>query len=264
MRRACVLLLLLLVMGCAPAAWERHKAEFARQEADGQYGAALEEAKWLVDNASDEAPPEEFGIASDTKRQLDLARVAAKSGDSRLAVHVLRETLTVDSTSAVAVAQVFDQLPLDAATRARVQAEFGWNTMALAPDEAPIPHDRQAAAGCWAYHAREIRISHDRTVKTPDGPERQVTYDARLWTFDPTTQRWRVAGDWITDAGAAMELVGGPPAPRYRAVLAADHGFYTDERVPACHRESWQGPFLENGTLFVSPKLPGPAAPTGD
>ena len=254
---------LLLVMGCTTA-WERHKSEFAQREADGQYDEALDEAKWLIENASDEAPPEEFGIASDTKRQLDLARVAAKSGDSRLAVHALRETLTVDSDAAPSVAQLFNQLPLDPATRARFESEFGWNTAALAPGDVPLPHARDAAAGCWAYHAREIRIRRERTVMTPDGRERQISFDARLWTFDAATRRWHADGTWMNDAGAATELVGGPPAARYRAVLAADHGFYTDERVPGCHREYWQGPFLENGTLFVSPKLPGTVAAAGD
>jgi hypothetical protein len=253
---------LLLVMGCTPA-WERHKANFAQREADGRYDDAVEEAKWLIENASDEAPPEERTMASDTKRQLDLSRVAAKSGDSRLAIEALRGSLMNDSNSAAAVGQLFSQLPLDPATRARFQGEFGWNTAALAPDEARLPTD-PATTGCWSYHAREVRIRHNRTVKTADGPERQVTYDARLWTFDAATHRWRAAGNWVTDAGAATELVGGPPAPRYRAVLAADHGFYTEERVPACHRESWQGPFLENGTLFVSPALPAQAAAAGD
>jgi hypothetical protein len=249
---------LLLVMGCT-SAWERHKADFAQREAEGRYDDALEEAKWLIENASDEAPPEERSLASDTKRQLDLARLAAKSGDSQLAIRALRDTLTTDSDAAPAVAQLFNQLPLDAASRARFQAEFGWNTMALAPDTVPLPADRQAAAECWGYHARVVRIRHNRTVSTPDGPERQASYDARLWTFDAATQRWRVDGNWVTDAGAATERVGGPPAPRYRAVLAADRGFYTDERVPACHREDWQGPFLGNGTLFVSAQLPGAA-----
>ena len=254
---------LVLVMGCTPA-WERHKAQFAQREAGGQYDEAVEEAQWLIENASDEAPSEERTMVADTKRHLALSRVAAKAGDSRLAIQALRETLTVDSDAASSVAQLFNQLPLDPATRARFQSEFGWNTMALAPGDVPLPHDREAAAGCWPYHAREIRIRHERTVKTPDGPERQLSYDARLWTFDAATQRWRADGNWVNDAGAAVELVGGPPAPRYRAVLAADHGFYTEERVPACHRKYWQGPFLENGTLFVSPALPGTVAAAGD
>ena len=257
-----VLVPLLLVMGCT-SAWERHQANFAQREADGRYEDAVEEAQWLIDNASDEAPDNERTPMADTKRYLELSRVAAKAGNSRLAIEALRGSLMNDSNSAAAVGQLFNQLPLDPATRARFQSEFGWNTAALAPDEARLPMDTETT-GCWSYHARQVRIRHNRTVTTPDGPERQVTYDARLWTFDAATQRWRADGHWVTDAGAAAELVGGPPAPRYRAVLAADHGFYTDERVPACHREYWQGPFLENGTLFVSAELPEPATPAGD
>jgi len=55
-------------------------------------------------------------------------------------------------------------------------------------------------------------------------------------------------------------MVDGPEQPRYRAVVAADGGFFVDGKVPACQQADWHGPYDPQGTCFVAAHL-APAHP---
>ncbi len=252
-RWCCVLLI--VAAGCT-SAWERHESLLAEHESRGEYAAAVADNHWLIDNAFAQAPPEEHTPSAEAARYLRLADAAAKAGTARVAVEALREALTVDPHQAPKVRAQLDRLPLPAAERERLQHEFAWNIAALAPAD-----DAFAIAGnddteCWSYGVREIRLRLSRTVKSTEGTQRQVTYDSRAWLFDAQTQRWRMDGNWVNNAGTEVELIDGAAQPRYRALTAADHQFYADDRVPPCHRAGWQGPYDPNGTVFVAARLP--------
>jgi hypothetical protein len=250
-----VMLLVVAIAGCTPT-WERHQTQLAEAEARGDYTKALSEQRWLIDNAFIIGPREEHSPEADAKRYLHLARLAAKTGQYRTALDALRQALNSDPTQAAAVRRQLDALPLSPTERARLNREFAWNIAALQPgDDALAPEVDENV--CWSYRVREIRILHERTVSTEDGMQRQVTYDARVWLFDSDAQRWHPAGGWISEAGTETEWVNGPHQPRYRALTASGSRFYTDGRVPPCHRSTWQGPYdVERGTIFVATQLP--------
>jgi hypothetical protein len=173
----------------------------------------------------------------------------------------LRQALTTDPHQAPKIRARLAKLPVSAVERERLQREFAWNSAALAPaDDAMLQADRDQPE-CWSYRAREVRIRHRRTLRTADGMQRRVTYAARAWQFDADTRVWRPDGGWLEDAGAEVELVDGPAQPRYRAVVAANHGFYVEGTVPACHRDAWQGPYDHDGTGFVAAHLPVSSVP---
>jgi len=252
--RRCWLLLLVAAAACT-SAWERHESRLAKHEANAQYPLAIADERWLIDNAFHEAPAGERSPAAEAERYLHLAELAAKAGRLNLATEALRHALTSDPHQAAAVRTALEQLPLPPAELERRKQEFAWNSAALAPGDAP--GDDAGVAQCWSYRVREVRLRHQRTVRTADGPQRHATYDARPWAFDAHLRRWRVEGPWITDAGTEVEAVDGPKQPRYRAITAAEHEFFADEPIPPCHRSGWQGPYDTNGTIFVAAHLPG-------
>jgi hypothetical protein len=262
MRWTC--LLMLCVVGCA-STWDRHSATLAEARARSDDARAAREIHWQIDNAFLYAPPEQQTPAADARRYLQLAELASKQGNPDIAVEALREALTADPHQAAAVRAQLDRLPVSAAERDRLVHEFSWNIAALSPEGDAHVGEREEDTRCWSYQVRELRIRQRRTVKTADGMQHQVTYDARPWVFDVNTRHWYVEGDWVEDAGAEAQLVSGPEQPRYQAVTRAEHEFYTDEGVPPCHRKAWQGPYDERGDVFVATHLPvnRPAPQTG-
>jgi hypothetical protein len=248
-------LLLFVVAGCT-STWERHESLLAEQEERGEYAQATATARWLVDNAFYQASPTERTPAAEAARYLRLSRLAAKAGDVHAAVEALRDALTADPSHAAAVRERLERLPLSDSERARLKREFAWNIAALAPSDDALLEEQSDGAQCWSYRVREVRVRHQRIVQTAEGPERQATYDARSWVFDVSAGRWYPDGGWIADAGTEVELLSGPDQPRYRAVVAADQRFYTDDTVPPCHRAGWQGPYDPKGTVYVAAQLP--------
>lgn len=249
--------ILVLLLGGCTSQWVRHESSLATYEQHGQYPQAAAEERWLIDNAVEQAPPDQDTRAAEAGRYLRLADLQAKAGDTQAAVDALRNALTVDPDEAAAVRARFDRLPLHGRQRAQLQREFAWNIAALAPGDDDVATREYSTSQCWSYNVREIHIRSRATLRTLDGMESRVTYDARPWTFNVHTRSWHVAGAWLRDAGTVTELVDGPAQPRYRALLAADRGFYADHGVPPCHRGDWQGPFDHDGTLFVAAELPG-------
>jgi len=250
-----VVLVVVVLAGCTPT-WERHQTQLAEAEAHGDYTKALGEQRWLIDNAFVIGPREEHSPEADAKRYLNLAKLAAKTGKYLLAVDSLRQALNTDPTQAAAVRRQLDALPLSPTERARLNREFAWNIAALQPGDSARPPEVDENV-CWSYRVREIRILHERTVSTEEGMQRQVTYDARVWLFDSDAQRWHADGGWISEAGTETEWVNGASQPRYRALTATGSRFYTDGKVPPCHRTAWQGPYdVDRGTIFVATQLP--------
>ena len=250
-----VCVLLIGVAACT-SAWERHKSSLHEHAANAEWEAATTDARWLINNAFLLAPASEQSPEAEADRQLRLARLAARAGDTRAAVQALREALTTDPSQASAVRTQLEALPLSPADADRLRREFAWNIAALAPsDDALLPQQR-VDAECWSYRVREVRIRHQREVRTANGMERQVTYDARPWVFDAGAHRWSADGEWLNDIGTEIEPVDGPPRPRYRALIAAGHEFYADGTVPPCHRNAWRGPFEADGTVFIATELP--------
>lgn len=248
---------LLLLVGCT-STWERHRSQLAEDEAKGDARRAAAEVRWQIDNAFAHGPPSENSPAAEASRYLHLADLSVKSGNTALAIDALREALRTDPSQARAVRAQLDRLPVNAAEHDRLRQEFDWNAAALAPatDLDVDTDETNAGTFCWSYRVRELRIRHRRIVQTPDGMQRQATYDARPWMFDATAGRWHAEGDWVADAGTETELVAGPEQPRYRAITAADHLFYADGTIPACHRAGWEGPYAPSGTLFTTAHLP--------
>lgn len=248
--------ILVLGLGACTSAWERHQAALREHAANAEWDGATAEARWLIDNAFLQAPAGERTTEADSVRQLRLAHVAAKAGDTRAAVQALREALTTDPSRADAIRAQLAALPLSVAEADRVQREFAWNIAALAPSDDALLQQQRVDAECWSYRVREVRIRRQRTVRTGNGLERQVTYDARPWVFDAGARRWSADGEWVNDIGTEIEPVDGPQRPRYRALTDADHEFYADGAVPPCHRGAWRGPFEADGTVFVATELP--------
>jgi hypothetical protein len=256
-------LLVVCVAGCT-STWDRHRTALAEAEARGDDARAMREVRWEIDNAFLQAPADEQTEAAEATRYLELAKLAAKKGKTGLAIEALREALTTDPHQGAAVRAQVEHLPVSTAERDQLKREFNWNIAALSPHYESHPGEEEAATTCWSYQVRELRIRHRRTVKTTEGMQHQVTYDARFWAFDVNTHRWSLQGDWVEDAGAEAQLVNGPDQPRYQAVTRADHEFYTDDTVPPCHRDAWHGPYDERGSVFVATRLPAssPAPPS--
>jgi hypothetical protein len=250
---------LLVAVAACTSTWERHESSLAKHEANAEYRQAIAQQRWLIDNAFYEAPPGERSPTAEAERYLHLADLAAKAGRLNLAVEALRRALTSDPHQAGAVRAALEQLPLPRAELERRKQEFAWNSAALAPADAPADDhaDDRNDTQCWSYRAREIRLRHQRTVRTDEGLQRQATYDARPWAFHADSHQWRAEGPWITDAGTEVERVDGPERPRYRAITAAEHQFFADEPVPPCHRSGWHGPYDADGKIFVTGRLPG-------
>lgn len=251
---------LVLLAGCT-SAWERQQESLAEHQAAGEYARAMADVRWMIDNAFAEAPPAERTEEAEGARYLQLARLAVQAGKPRLAIEALRQALSSDPHQASAVRNEVAHLPLPPSERRQLEQEFAWNIAALAPAEPAAGAAEDRASQCWSYRVHELHVHRQRTIQGDAGREREVRYDARPWVFNAATQRWRADGPWVTDAGTEIELIGGPQQPRYQAVMAADHEFYTDATVPACHRSSWQGPYDSNGTVFVAAQLPGAASP---
>lgn len=260
--RKIVVLAVVAVAGCT-SMWERHQTKLAEAEARGDYVEAVKEQRWMIDNAFMFGPRSEHNFEADARRYRQLAKLAAKTGNYRLAVDSLKQALNLDPSQAAAVRRQLDALPLTPSERAKLDSEFSWNIAALRPGDEGQPLGVEENL-CWSYRVSEVRVTHQRTVNTEDGMQRQITYDARTWTFDSDTQRWHAAGLWITDAGTETEWVSGPSQPRYQALTAVNSRFYTDGKVPPCHRDSWQGPYdTGTGTVFIAAQLPAtpPDAP---
>lgn len=250
-----VVLVAVTVTGCT-STWERHQTQFAEAEARGDYLQALSEQQWMIENAFIFGPREEHTPEADAKRYLQLAKLAAKTGKYELAVRSLKLALETDPTRAPAVRRQLDALPLSPKERERLDREFAWNIAALQPGDDALPLDADEDV-CWSYRVSEVHIQHQITASTPDGMQRQVTYEARTWAYDSATQHWHPMGGWVVDAGSETEWVAGPSRPRYRALVTAGARFYTDGKVPPCHRDAWQGPFdRETGAIFVAAQLP--------
>lgn len=245
---------LLLFCAACTSSWNRHEAELARHEADGQYSLAISDERWLIDNAFAEAPAGERSVAAEAERYLRLAKLAVQAGRLNLAVEALRQALASDPHQAPAVRAAVAQLPLPPPELERRKQEFEWNIAALAPADATTSaaDDQQ----CWSYHVREVRVRHRRMVHGSDGPQRELTYDARPWVYRPRLRQWEVEGPWMNDVGTEVEPVNGPAQPRYRALSAAEHTFVADEPIPPCHRTGWQGPYDTSGRIFVTARLP--------
>lgn len=255
MRWLCLLLIVLAACTVPLGPWERHQTQLASAEANGQSAQAMVEAHWLIDNALFEAPAAERQPQAEAARYIHLARLAAKAGRTKEAVEALRQALVEDPKQAGAIGGEIDRLPLPAERRNRLKEEFAWNSAALSPGYDGFDAPDQGPQ-CWSYRVREVRIRRQWTVRTTDGPQHQVTYDARPWRFDVGSGRWQAEGAWMAEAGTEVESEAGLQQPRYRAITTADHEFYADDRVPPCHRAGWQGPYDTNGTVFVADQLP--------
>jgi hypothetical protein len=249
---------LLVATSACTSTWERHESELAKHEANAQYRQAITDERWLIDNAFQEAPAPERSRAAEAERYLHLADLAAKAGRLNLALEALRNALSSDPHQAAAVRAALVRLPLSPAELERRKQEFAWNSAALAPEDAPAGDENEMQ--CWSYRVREIRLRRQRTVRTAEGLQRQVTYDARPWVFHADSHQWQAEGPWIIDAGTEVEAVDGAEQPRYRAITAAEHEFLADEPIPPCHRSSWHGPYDADGQIFVAGHLPGTKA----
>jgi hypothetical protein len=251
--------LLFVMLAACTSTWQRQQSRLAEDEADGKYAQAMADDRWLIDNAIYEAPGADRLPAAEARRYLHLAKLAVKAGDTWAAVAALREALTVDPQQASAVRAEISRLPLPPAQLDRLKREFAWNSAALASgDDADLGPDEDSQ--CWSYRVREVQVRHRRELRTADGLQRQVTYDARPWRFDADSGRWQAEGPWVPDVGLEIELADGPEQPRYRAVAAANHGFVSDDRIPPCHRTAWHGPYDAGGTVFVAERLPTAAS----
>lgn len=256
MRWSLVLALVAVAVAGCTTTWERHQTQLAEYEAHGDYIKAVSEQRWIIDNAFVHAPREEHTPEADARRYLHLAKLAAKTGNYRLAVDSLKEALTTDPSQAAAVRRQLAALPLSPSEHARLESEFSWNISALQPGDDALPPEVDKTA-CWSYRVREIRVTHQRTVSTANGMQRQVAYDARVWVYDSDAPRWRADGGWMNEAGTETEWVDGPSQPRFRALTSAGSHFYTDGKVPPCHRDAWHGPYdPDRGTIFVAAQLP--------
>lgn len=251
-----VVLVVIGVTACVPSLWERHQKALHEDSANADWAAAVAEQQWLIKNATLQAPPEERNRQAEAKRQLRLAQFAAKAGDTKTALQALRDALTTDPSQAPAVRRQLDALQLSPAQAERVKYEFAWNLAALDPGEELPAQAERGAPECWSYRVQEVRIRHQLTIRTANGMERQVTYDARPWVYDAAARRWSADGGWVDEAATETEPVDGPQRGRYRAVVAADHEFLADGAVPPCHRQAWRGPFETDGTVFVARELP--------
>ncbi|MBI4515313.1 MAG: hypothetical protein HY699_05800 [Deltaproteobacteria bacterium] len=251
--RLAVILLLLVSAGCSTA-WQRHGRAFQEAQADGKLDEALREQQWLIDHAFSDAPAAERGKRAEAERYLNLAALTAQAGNGNDAIEALRLALQTDPTHHEAVLRQLEQLPLPPRERRRVTAEFRWNLLALLPGVV-VPDD--SLLPCWPYRVRQVQVHRIEVRQGVGGGERIITYDGRSWVYDPEADSWHPDGGWVADLGAETERVLGPTRPRYRAIVAADGGFFAEGPIPPCHHSRWSGPFdAERNGLFVTPRLP--------
>jgi len=253
-------LFMLGVLAACTSAWERHEQQLAAAKGNAQYARAMEEVHWLIDHADAEAPATERTPHAEAARHIELARLAAKAGHTEQAIEALRDALIADPKQAHAVADTIDELPLPAERRVRLKEEVAWNSAVLSPAYTAGDVPRQEP-WCWSYRVHEVRMRRHRTVRTAEGPQNEVTYDARPWRFDAASARWRPEGGWMTDVGTEIQRAGRPTQPRYRAITAAAHEFFADAGVPPCHHPAWRGPYDANGRIFVADQLPRRESP---
>lgn len=243
-----------VLVGCAATPWEKHKEAYQQALAAQNYEVALEEQRWMMERAFSYAPPEEQGPKFEMDRQLDVARLAGRLGNVDEAVTTLREALQTDPNRYREILEVLDGLPLSPLERRRLNEQFRWNLQTLLPSLAIPAADEMP---CWSYAVREIRIRSDEVYRGLGKSERRITYDVRTWRFDDGRRAWRPDGDWLTDAGAEVQLTDQPPRPRFQAVEAANGGFLAEGPLPPCHLQAWQGPFDQaHNQLFVTQDLP--------
>ncbi len=243
----------LLAVSCT-SAWERHRQRVAELERQGRFREAAEQQRWLVARAFFEAPASERGPQWDAARLVALGCLYGKAGEARLALEAYREALRLDAGRLEDVLAAIDLLPLPEDRRDALMDEFARYGLSL---DARAPLAAGRAPECWAYVAYEVRVRRIWTRKGPRGLERVVFYDRRPWVFQPAAGGWRADGDWVENAGAELQPVGGGENPRYQAVLDADRGFYTDGRVPPCHRSEWRGPYdAAREEVYIAASLP--------
>jgi hypothetical protein len=248
-----LLALPLLFIGCT-VGWPKHTEQLHAAEAGHDLDAAIAEERWLIDHAVEEAPPSELGKRAEVDRYLKLADLAAAAGNVGEAIGALRLALQIDSSRYEEVLRRLEQLPLAPPERKRVQAEFYWNIQVLEPS-APPPTENLLP--CYTYRVREVHVRATEVHQGVGAGERRISYNARSWLYDAASDSWRADGDWVKDISAETERLGGPPRARYRAIAAADGGFFAEGPVPPCHRQQWAGPFdTERDRLFVAPELP--------
>jgi hypothetical protein len=256
--RRLALLASILLAGCSTA-WQKHSAELDSALLQHDSEAALHEEHWLIDHAFREAPPEARGKHAEMKRLLTLADLCAETGNINEAIETLRLALQTDPEQHEAIMQRLARLPLAPSDRRHFEAEFRWNLKALLPGTA-MPDDDQLP--CWSYRVRQIQVRRTEVHQAPEGSERVISYNARSWVYDADKNTWHADGDWVQDIGAESERTQGPQRARYRAIVAADGGFFVEEPVPACHHQYWKGPFdPERDRLFIAHHLPGAPAP---
>jgi hypothetical protein len=248
------LILCLLVLGACTSTWDKHRLNLEDAASRGDMVTAVREQQWLIDHASRHAPKGERGPQAQVDRHLELARLSVRGGAVGDAIEALRLALQADPTRYDEITTEVMRLPLSAEQLQRLDAEFRWNRKALLPN-LNLTDDVRS---CWSYRVREIRVRRTEIRQGLAGSERVTTYDARSWVFDAGRESWRADGDWVEDIGAETERVFAAQRPRYRAILAADRGFFFEGPLPPCHREGWTGPFdPERDRLFVTRHLPG-------
>jgi tetratricopeptide (TPR) repeat protein len=225
--RAWLVIGFLMMTACA-SPWNKHQQKLAEYQQDGDWDGAMEETQWLINNALMFAPPEERSPALDADRYLLLADCATRAGRTKEALDALREALMRDPSSAPSIRRKLERLPLSPAERKRIEAEYAWNMAALAPGDPGWVESQREMGRCWSYRVKEVRVRRSWTQRTEHGKEQRVSYDARPWLYYAEQDRWVVDGEWMTDAGAEMQVVGAAEQPRYRAILAADGGFLTE------------------------------------
>jgi hypothetical protein len=248
--------LLLMLVGCATA-WEKHTQRRDQALARLAIDDAVDEQRWLIDNAITEAPIPERGSDAEFTRLVQLADLYVLAGNTDEAIGVLRTALHTVPTRHEEVRRRLVQLPLTPAERRRVNEEFRWNLQALLPNAVAAADADTGPPECWSYRVRQIHLRRREVRQSPEGGERYVSYDARSWRYEERQDAWHAEGGWMEDIGAEVERVAGPPRPRYRAITAAHDGFFTEGPVPPCHRPDWTGPFdAERDRLFVAQQLP--------
>ncbi len=245
-----------VIAACGPSTWEQHQALLSSHAEAGNWAAATDDAQWLIDKSLLQAPRDERSPEAEASRYLRLAQLAARAGKTRIAVDALRETVMRDPTQAENVRRSIEALSVSADELARIKHEFAWNMAALSTSDATLLQQERAAAQCWSYRVREVRLHKNRVRQVEGGSDRELTYDSRSWIFDVSARTWTVEGGWVEDAATEIERVGGPQQPRFRALSAAPHQFYAEAVVPPCHRSAWTGPFAPDGTVFVARHLP--------
>ena len=258
MRRFIAFLLLpTVLLGCMTA-WERHTKHLNDALANQEIDDAVNEQQWLIENASSEAPVPQRGKEAEFNRQVRLADLYMLQGNADAAVEELRTALQTDPARHEEVRRRLAQLPLTPAERRRVTEEFHWNLNALHPETVGTAEGAaDAPPECWSYRAREIHVRRTEVRQGLEGGERWISYDVRPWIYDERKRAWQAEGSWVDDMGAETERISGPSRPRYRAITAADGGFFTEGPVPPCHRKRWTGPFDPGrDRLFVAQRLP--------